>query len=64
MKNIIILTKDNKLLLSKDETSDNLIVDNSIEVEYIWEELIVKLLKDYDNEWNVEVTDNWDILIK
>jgi len=49
MKTIILMTNDNKLLLSKDETSEKLIIDSSLEVEFDGDNLIVKLKNDYKN---------------
>lgn len=63
MEKIILMTNDNKLLLSKDETSENIIKDLSLEiVEFDENQLIVKLRNDYKNEWNVIVVDDWFIV--
>ena len=63
MEKIIIITRDNKLLLSKDWTSEKIVIDKSIKIEYSKDELIIKLLNDYKQVWDIDVTDNWDIYI-
>jgi len=63
MKKIILMTNDNKLLLSKDETSKNVLIDKSLVAEFINDELIIKLSNDYKNNWDLEVTNNGDVLI-
>ena len=63
MEKIIIMTRDNKLLLSKDWTSEKIVIDKSIKIEYSKDELIIKLINDYKQVWDIDVTDNWDIYI-
>ena len=59
---IKIMTKDNKLLLSKDETSDSIVKDMSLKVDYETGKVIIKLLNDYKSDSNLDVTDKWEIL--
>ena len=62
---IILMTNDWKLLLSKDNTSEKIVISKDIEVDYSSKKLIIKLKNDYevkDDGW-IEVKDNWDIYI-
>jgi hypothetical protein len=60
---IKIMTKDNKLLLSKDETSDSIIKDMSLKVDYEKGKVIIKLLNNYESNSNLDITDKGDILV-
>ena len=60
---IKIMTKDNKLLLSKDETSLSIIKDMSLKVDYEKGKVIIKLLNDYKSDSDLDITDKGDILV-
>jgi len=63
VKKLIVKTKDNMLLFSLNLNEwEEAVVDNSVEVtKYEEEELIITLKKDYENEWEVEVVEDWFI---
>jgi len=59
---IILIDKNNKLLVDNSWDWD-IIVNNSVTIEANTEWIVIKLLKDYDTDWDIEITilDDWEI---
>lgn len=63
MRKILLLTKDDTLLLTM--IDNELIHNDSIEVSANDEWIVIRLLKDYDSWWDIEVwIKDWEIVYK
>ena len=64
MNKILVLTKDNRLLLSK-QLDNEILVDDSIEIAATDHWMVIRLLKDYESNWDVEViVTDWEIMYR
>lgn len=61
---IILKTNNNKLLLSKDNTSEDIIISKDIEVDYSLDKIIITLRNDYSvkDDGSIFVTDDGDTI--
>jgi len=66
MKKLLIIDKNNKLLVSMNsEDWDEIIVDNSITLSSNWEWMVIQLNEDYKTQWDAEVLiKDWEIRFK
>ncbi len=66
MDKLLIIDKNNKLLVSMDkEDWDEIIVDNSITLSSNWEGIVIQLNEDYNTQWDAEVIiKDWEIRFK
>ena len=64
MDKLLIIDKDNKLLVSmdKEEIGDEIIVDNSIWLTSNWDAIVIQLKEDYWTHWDAEVLiKDWEL---
>lgn len=66
MNKLLIIDKNNKLLVSMDkEDWDEILVDNSITLSSNWEGIVIQLNEDYNTHWDAEVIiKDWEIRFK
>ena len=69
MNKLLIIDKDNKMLLSMDETDEEIawkiIIDKSIEITTKDDSMIIKLREDYWTHWNAKVKIvDWEIMFE
>lgn len=67
MKKLLIIDKDNKVLVSmdKEEIGDEILVDNSIWLTFSWDAMVIQLKESYWTYWNaiVKIVD-WEVMFE
>ena len=69
MEKLLIIDKNNKVLLSMNNTDKEvdwkMIIDNSIEITNTGDSMVIKLKEDYWTHWNAIVKIvNWEIMFE